>query len=274
MPVISVDGIELYHEIVGDGPLLVLVHGSWSDHTTWQTTAPMLADEFRVVSYDRRGHSRSERPPGTRTRRQDENDLAALVEALDCGPAHLVASSFGGLIALGLAARRGDLVRSVAVHEPPALSVLAAGSRARLVGVVTSTMARVLDELDAGHVETGARRFTEMALGAGSWDHLPEPMRALFLNNAPAFAAEQSEPECTSVDIAGIDRLADRVLLSKGDAAPLWLQVVVDSLAELMPAVQTTTIAGAGHVPHVTHPVEHAELVKRFIAKQRVSVTS
>jgi pimeloyl-ACP methyl ester carboxylesterase len=273
MPIITANGVDLYHEIAGDGPLLVLVHGSWSDHTSWQLTMPMLAEEFRVLSYDRRGHSRSERPPGPRTRRQDEDDLAALIETLGTGPAHLVASSFGGLIALGLAARRADLVHTVAVHEPPALSLFTGGRRARLAGVLQATLNRVLADVDAGAVEDGARRFTEIALGPGSWDMLPEPMRAIFLANGPAFAAEQRDPECLTVDTVGLDRLAGRVLLSKGDAAPEWLQIVIDSLSELLPAAQVATIAGAGHVPHVTHPIEHAALVKSFVSAQSTAAS-
>jgi pimeloyl-ACP methyl ester carboxylesterase len=96
MPAIHVNGIDLYHEVEGDGPpLVVVVHGSWADHTNWQAVVRLLADSFRVVSYDRRGHSLSKRPLGPRTRCQDEDNLAALIESLDCGPAHVAGNSFG-----------------------------------------------------------------------------------------------------------------------------------------------------------------------------------
>jgi pimeloyl-ACP methyl ester carboxylesterase len=62
MAVIDVKGIDLHYEVQGDGPPLLLVHGGWSDHQSWHAVAPALADSFRVVTYDRRGHSRSERP--------------------------------------------------------------------------------------------------------------------------------------------------------------------------------------------------------------------
>lgn len=274
MATIFVNGVELHHEIVGAGPPMVLVHGSWSDHTAWQPAAALLADDFQVVSYDRRGHSRSERPSGSRARRQDEDDLAALIEAQDLGPAHLVASSFGGLVALGLAARRPDLVRSVAAHEPPALPVFASGPQDKLVGAVMAIVTRVLDDIDAGEAESAARRFMEVALGPGSWDLLPDGMRAAVIANAPAFAAEQRDPDCLAVDFAGLDRLGSRVLLSAGDASPLWLRAIAEELRERLPAAQAATIAGAGHVPHVTHPSELSELVKSFVAMQTVAVPS
>lgn len=112
-----INGAELYYELSGSGDPLVLVHGSWVDHTSWQLVVPDLARSFRVLAYDRRGYSLSERPLGQGSRREDEEDLAALVEALDLAPAHVVANSFGGSIALGLAARRPDLFRSLIVHE-------------------------------------------------------------------------------------------------------------------------------------------------------------
>lgn len=89
-----VNGVDLFYEVVGEGEPLVLVHGSWVDHETWQRVVPRLAQSFRVLVYDRRGHSRSERPPGRRSRRQDEDDLAALIEMLGA-PAHVAGNSSG-----------------------------------------------------------------------------------------------------------------------------------------------------------------------------------
>jgi pimeloyl-ACP methyl ester carboxylesterase len=55
----------LYYERAGErGAPLVLVHGSWGDHHNWESVVPSLAQSFRVLTYDRRGHSQSERPPG------------------------------------------------------------------------------------------------------------------------------------------------------------------------------------------------------------------
>jgi pimeloyl-ACP methyl ester carboxylesterase len=103
----------------------MLVHGSWDDHSTWQGVVPTLAGSFRVVTYDRGGHSPSARPSGQGSRREDEDDLAALLGALGCAPAHVAGSSFGASIALGLAARRPELARSAIPHEPPLMAILA-----------------------------------------------------------------------------------------------------------------------------------------------------
>ncbi|QIY94159.2 alpha/beta fold hydrolase [Streptomyces sp. S1D4-11] len=106
MPLLRTGDLDLYHQVVGEGDPLVLVHGSWSDHTSWQPAIEAdLRASFRVVTYDRRGHGKSEAGPGQGTRRQDEDDLEALIERLGPASAHVAGSSFGGSIALGLAAR-------------------------------------------------------------------------------------------------------------------------------------------------------------------------
>ncbi len=78
MALIRVNGVELAFEMGGSGSPLVLVHGSWSDRHGWDRVADGLARDFTVVRYDRRGHSDSERVPGTT--RDDVRDLAALIE--------------------------------------------------------------------------------------------------------------------------------------------------------------------------------------------------
>jgi pimeloyl-ACP methyl ester carboxylesterase len=102
MPEQRVNGVNLFYESTGSGDPLVLIHGSWEDHNSWRLVVPDLARSFRVMTYDRRGHSLSERPLGQGSRREDEEDLAALMEALDLAPAHVAGNSFDGSIALGL----------------------------------------------------------------------------------------------------------------------------------------------------------------------------
>jgi pimeloyl-ACP methyl ester carboxylesterase len=68
MPTANVNGVRIFYELNGTGDALVLVHGSWVSHHSWDPVAPRLADSFRVLTYDRRGHSESERPTGQRAR--------------------------------------------------------------------------------------------------------------------------------------------------------------------------------------------------------------
>jgi pimeloyl-ACP methyl ester carboxylesterase len=61
---VRINGVDLLVEPpAGDGELLVLVRGSWTDHATWAALVPLPARSYRVVRYDRRGHSLSGRGP-------------------------------------------------------------------------------------------------------------------------------------------------------------------------------------------------------------------
>ena len=62
MPERIVNGVRLFYESTGSGTeSLILVHGAWGDHRNWDAVVPGLARSCRVITYDRRGHSRSER---------------------------------------------------------------------------------------------------------------------------------------------------------------------------------------------------------------------
>lgn len=147
-----IDGVELYiDQPVGEGDPLVLIHGGRTDHTTWSRVVPPLTESFHVIRYDRRGHSRSERGAAHPTRRRHEDDLAAIVERLDCAPTPLAGTSYGAVIALGLAGRRPDLVRSVVAHEPPALALVQMPD-------VEARFDSVRDEILAGEPAAATRR--------------------------------------------------------------------------------------------------------------------
>ena len=94
---------ELYHEVRGSGPAL-LTGGGTGDAGEWANLAPTLAEECTVVTYDRRGISRSPRPDRWTATSMAEmaDDAAALLRALDLAPAVVVGHSGGASMACGL----------------------------------------------------------------------------------------------------------------------------------------------------------------------------
>jgi pimeloyl-ACP methyl ester carboxylesterase len=104
-----VNGVELYYEVNGAGDPLVLVHGSWGDHHNWDPVVPELSESFRVVTYDRRGYSRSERPAGQGSVYDDADDLAGLIDALELRPANVVGNPFGSIVSLNTAIRHPEV---------------------------------------------------------------------------------------------------------------------------------------------------------------------
>ena len=273
---VRVNDVELYYEEHGAGEPLVMVHGNWVDHHSWDAVAPHLAESFRVIAYDRRGHSRSGRPPGPVMRRQNEDDLAGLIEALAATPVTIAANSYGASTALGLAARRPELVRGVIGHEPPLVAVAMDNpGAATALAETEATLRRVIEQIEGGDAEGGTRRFFErLALGPGTWELLPEAMRLSAVANAPAFVAEQQASDWAQLDLSALSRAAVPIQLTQGDQSPTWFSAIVAEIARSVEHVEVSTIEGAGHAPNLTHVREYVAAVREFAAGGRTDIAA
>jgi pimeloyl-ACP methyl ester carboxylesterase len=269
MPISVINGIRIYSEWHGEGAPVVLVHGSWGDHHDWDPVVPGLARTFRTLTYDRRGHSQSERPASQGSIEEDVADLALLITAQHVAPAHIVGHSFGGSTVLKLAAARPDLFASLTVHEPPLFGLL--GNDPGLPAVQQRIEA-VIATLQSGRTELGAQQFVEMALGPGMWEKLPPEMRQTCVFNAPTWLDEMNEQgayfAARDFFLLDLGRLAafDRpALISRGGQSPPFFGTIRDKIGETLPHARRHTFNGAGHVPHLTHPDDFVSIVGGFI---------
>jgi pimeloyl-ACP methyl ester carboxylesterase len=139
MPTVGLNGIELYHELHGDGPPLLLVAGLASDSQSWLPVRDALAARFRLVLPDNRGCGRTKPQDAPLSVPQMADDCATLLDTLGIPRAHVLGHSMGGMIALELAARHPDRVERLVL----------AGT-----GAVTARTATVMGDLAAAR-ETG-----------------------------------------------------------------------------------------------------------------------
>lgn len=116
----------LYYETRGDGPPLLLIQGGLSEAGATHQLAEDLAREYTVISYDRRGLSRSTvvGEPAPVTMATHADDAATLLTALTSEPAHVVGPSIGAVIGLSLVVRHPDRVAVLVAHEPPMASLV------------------------------------------------------------------------------------------------------------------------------------------------------
>jgi pimeloyl-ACP methyl ester carboxylesterase len=272
---ITVNGVRIaYTDIGGTGIPLVLVHGSWGSRRNWDPVVPGLSEHFRVVTYDRRGHSDSERPSGQGHFSEDVADLAALIEQLGLTPAWAVGNSAGAVITLKLAAVRPELLRGIVVHEPPMVGLLEDGSpdAAAWEAQETGAEAEVGRRIAAGDHAGAAEYFVDqVAFGPGSWAELPDAMRATMTANAPTYLDELNDPEWKFVDESRLSEYAGPALITSGAQSPPIFRAVEHRLARLLPQAVRTTYAGAGHIPHVTHSAEYLSEVVGFIRSREAS---
>ncbi len=123
---VKVPGAELYCEVLGHGPALLLIAGGGGDAGMYEEVVPKLAKRFTVLTYDRRGNSRSRltgADPDIGIAAQ-MGDAVAVLDHHGADRAHIFGSSSGALIALDLLARHPTRVASLVAHEPPLMSLL------------------------------------------------------------------------------------------------------------------------------------------------------
>jgi 3-oxoadipate enol-lactonase len=119
-----------------DAPVVVLSNSLGATRGMWDPQVPALAERYRVVSYDTRGHGESPAPPGPYTLDDLVDDLVALLDRIGAPRAHVAGLSLGGMIALRLAAREPQRVHRLAVlcssakTEPQGFLDRAAAARA------------------------------------------------------------------------------------------------------------------------------------------------
>lgn len=270
MAIAKVNGVRLYYHFLDNGKTsLVLVHGSWDSHHDWDSIVPALTETFSVLSYDRRGHSQSERTADPGSVREDVADLALLIEHLGLAPAWVVGNSFGASISLRLAGERPELFRGLIAHEPPLFDLLASDpAMAPALRDISQKIGAVIDRIASGDHSGAAMQFIEtVALGPGAWAQIPLEVQQQIIENAPTFLDEAKDPEQLAFDLEWIVDFTKPTLLTLGGQSPPTFKPVVARLAEALPHARVMTLPDAGHVPHVTHPDAYVGTIVEFTQK-------
>ena len=112
---IEVNGISIYYERYGEGPPLVLIHGSGQSIADMAAQIDGFRDQYQIIVADSRAHGKSGMTEQQMTYRQMASDWAGLIAALTTEPVRVIGWSDGGNIALELARAHSELIDRVAV---------------------------------------------------------------------------------------------------------------------------------------------------------------
>jgi pimeloyl-ACP methyl ester carboxylesterase len=265
---LDIDGTSLEYEELGSGQPVVLVHGSASDHRTWQGRHETLAGRFRVIRYSRRYHWPNDPIPdgADYSMNQHVADLAAVVRSLDAAPAHLVGHSYGGFLCLLLAIREPSLVRSLVLGEPPVVTLFvspvpkpqemlrllvtrprtaAAVFRFGAMGVAPASKA-----FREGDRERGLRAFAGAVFGPGGFDRMPEARKARVRDNLPNVQAELLGSGLVPLDTEDVRGVRVPTLLITGGRSIALFHRLTDRLEELLPSARRFDVPDASHAMH------------------------
>ena len=233
---VEVAGLPTWHEVRGEGPAVVLLHGGFSGAAAWSAQAPALSSAgFRVHLPERRGHGHTPDVDGPLTYDVMAEDTTAYLEVVVGGPAHLVGWSDGAVVALLVALRRPELVAHMV-----------------LIGQYYNSSGRAVgSDLDRWLRSEEAKNFLRQGYDPVSPDG-PGHFEVVY---AKTLAMIDSEPE---FDLATLGTVSAPTLVLQGDRDLVTLDhgaAVTAALGNARLAVLPGTHALPLELPDVVNPL-------------------
>jgi len=232
----------MYWEESGTGRPLFYLHGmtEWIGYSGEFTA--LLATRFRVVQAERRGHGRTPDVDGPITYDAMAADMAAFMDRLGYGPAHVVGFSDGGIIALLLAMSRPDLVARV----------VAIGPNVRVDGLTDEALAELREATPQNWPPEYAAAYAQLSPDGS--EHWPEVLRKLV-------EMVVREPNLSDADLG---KITAPTLLIGGDHDMVRLEHFLE-MHRAIPASQLCILPGASHEITVEEPERAFEITARFL---------
>ena len=261
--VVSRDGTEIAYWTSGDGPPIVLVHGSPADHTRWLPLVPYLEPHLTVHAIDRRGRGGSGDGPKYRLQREYE-DVAAVVDAVAAASGehvHLYGHSHGGIVAFGAATLTANLGKLVLYEgwPVPDPSIYA------LPAEVVQRMDRLLAEGDRDGVVESLFRWVE--------EISDEDMSAL--RAAPSWPARVAAAHTVTREVLGetharlereqAAKITVPVLLVTGEESMDPAKVEASAVAAALPDAQLLVLPRQQHIADILDPETFAKQLLGFL---------
>jgi 3-oxoadipate enol-lactonase len=256
MKFVKANGLVIHYLDQGrrDGPALVFINSLGTDFRIWNEVAEILAPDFRILTYDKRGHGLSESGPDNNDIADYARDLAALLDVVSVGRATIVGLSIGGLIAQELYSQRPERVGALVLCDTAAKIGTDEVWDQRIAqverGGIEALADAVMERWFTAHFR--AARSTELA---GMRAMLTRTPRQGYLAACGALKRADLRP------YAG--RIQAPTLCLVGDEDGSTPPALVKETATLIPGSRFEIIGRAGHLPNVEKP----EVVAKWVAE-------
>lgn len=269
---LTVNNYEMAHLECGHGIPLVLVHGSLNDYRAWTSQMQAFGAEHRTIAVSLR-HFYPEHWNGQGNDfgvHQHAQDLASFIKELNAGPVHLVGHSRGGDVALLMAVKFPEQLRTVVLADPAPLNKLLpktadvnAEAEQREAFVIAS-----LKRLQLGDMDGGLEIFVDAVSTPGIWKSLPESAKQIRRDNAwslKSLIADAQEPfNCSDAKKIDIP-----VMLVAGEKSPRLYGMMHDALQPCLKQQQRVTIPNSSHGMNRDNPERFNAVVLEFLSKHR-----
>lgn len=264
---ITINGLNYHLEECGSGTPVVMLHGFTGSTRTWRPLMSTIGQAFRCIAIDLPGHGQSEAPQEADRYRMERIavDLTGLLKQLAAAPAHWLGYSMGGRLALYIACRHPELVRSM-VLESASAGLREPSEREARIAQDTVLANRIENE--------GIPRFADYWQSIPLFDtqkHLPEKaqaaMRQQRLSNSASGLANSlrgmgtgAQPELWSE----LGNLAMPMMLIAGEKDAKFVSIN-RQMAAAIPHARLEIVAGSGHAVHLEVSHQYGDLVMRFL---------
>lgn len=262
MPVAQINNIALYYESHGEGEPLVLIPGFASGIWIWFKQIEELSKNFRVISFDPRGVSRSDKPQEI-TIKTTADDIAALLDELKIERAHILGASFGGFVAQEFALSHPEKVKSLilcctsfggAKHVMPSMEVLSAFASTRGLNTEERVRENLLLAFNQSYVESHKEEVDKVC-ELRATNTVPENTYMLQLQAAATFD--------TSARVSGITTPTLVLTGNKDIIVPMQNS---ENLAAAIPNSKLKIIEGGSHLFFIEQANEFNSTVQDFIS--------
>lgn len=243
MEILEIGGRRLSYSDTGAGRPLVFVHGVGTSGEIWAEDLAPLAEDCRLIVYDRRGYGASGASP--RDWREHRADAEALIEALDAAPAVLVGYSGGAIVTVPLALERPDLVSSLVLLDP-AFDL----KRCRTAGLVKAVLGAQLRRRlfgDRRGAEHWMRYVAGYSTGGSAYDKASPQRRERLLGNASGVFDDYASGAGDQIDQSRVASLDVPVTIVDAALSPTFLRRSCANLTQLLPQARTVTLEHSGH---------------------------
>jgi 3-oxoadipate enol-lactonase len=264
MPLAIINGTEMFYEDRGprDAPAIVFSHSLFFDHRMFEAQLEHFAKTYRVVAYDHRSHGRSgDAADGRYDMDTMTADVVALIKHLKLDRVHVIGNSMGGFIALRLAARHPDLVRSAVIIGSSAEAEAKAKEYEPLVQLLSETGgANAVDTLM--YVMFGDATLADPA---------KSDMRAIWHGRMAALPPAIAAPARAVVEREGVlgelKQARVPILALSGEEDHAYSAELSMRIVATAPMARCEVIAQAGHSPTLEQPeVVTERLANHFAA--------
>ncbi len=259
MPKIRVRDIEMHYEETGQGTPLLLIHGLGSSARDWERQIPYFSKNYRVITYDVRGHGQTDKPAGPYGIPLFAQDTAEFMKILNIESAHVVGISMGGMIALQLAVNAPERIRSLVVVNTGA-ELIVRSFREFLMVLQRKLIVRLL----------GMQKMGEILSGRLFPDPEHEELRKIFVehwaeNDPRAYRDSMQALLGWSVtDKLGFIPCPTLIVSADNDYTPVEVK---EAIVAKMPNAKLVVIPNSHHAVPVERPEEFNRIVGEFLAE-------